>query len=382
MEDTNFYTYKNGQKFEQCKSCLTMHIDNFDESTYLWILEKADVPYIPQEWNVLRDRAYAKNPKKMNGMSVVGKYLSKMKLKQWKNYSWADTQKLQDEANKRSAAQQQQNKIEQEQVRQQFQRGQISQAQYRTLVDTQYQKQNQSMFSANPIGDNNMFNESDYIPQSQLPDIGAELTKQDKIYLAMKWGRTYKPSEWVELEKRYTEMMNSFDIQDADSKNTLILICKTNLKQNQALDMGDYQGYKKLSSVSDSLRKSAKFTAAQNKEEKADFIDSVGQLVAYCQKNGGQIPRIDINTPRDIIDKIILDLKQYNKSLIESDTALSREIQDYIKNAKIAAAKKKDKKQAKQQGYDVPQLTEQDTLDFKQFLKTQKEQTEKEMEEQ
>ena len=56
----------------------------------------------------------------------------------------------------------------------------------------------------------------------------------------MKWGRTYKPSEWVELEKRYTEMMNSFDIQDADSKNTLILICKTNLKQNQALDMGDY----------------------------------------------------------------------------------------------------------------------------------------------
>ena len=68
-----------------------MHIDNFDESTYLWILEKADVPYIPQEWNVLRDRAYAKNPKKMNGMSVVGKYLSKMKLKQWKNYSWADT---------------------------------------------------------------------------------------------------------------------------------------------------------------------------------------------------------------------------------------------------------------------------------------------------
>jgi len=43
----------------------------------------------------LRDRAYAKNPQKMNGMSVVGKYLSKMKLKQWKNYSWADSDKLQ-----------------------------------------------------------------------------------------------------------------------------------------------------------------------------------------------------------------------------------------------------------------------------------------------
>jgi len=32
----------------------------------------------------------------MNGMSVVGKYLSKMKLKQWKNYCWADSEKLQE----------------------------------------------------------------------------------------------------------------------------------------------------------------------------------------------------------------------------------------------------------------------------------------------
>ena len=35
-----------------------------------------DVPYVPQEWNVLRDRAYAKNPN-LTGMSVFGKYLSK-----------------------------------------------------------------------------------------------------------------------------------------------------------------------------------------------------------------------------------------------------------------------------------------------------------------
>jgi len=33
--------------------------------------------------------------------------------------------------------------------------------------------------------------------------------------------------------------MQSFDIQDADSKNTLIFICKTDLKMNQAIDCGD-----------------------------------------------------------------------------------------------------------------------------------------------
>jgi hypothetical protein len=33
--NTKFYTYKNGEKTEMCKNCLTMHIDNFDPETYL-----------------------------------------------------------------------------------------------------------------------------------------------------------------------------------------------------------------------------------------------------------------------------------------------------------------------------------------------------------
>ena len=90
MDESQFYTYKDGRKTEMCKKCLTMHIDNFDESTFVWILEKMDIPYIPGEWNVLRDRAYAKDPSKMNSMSVIGKYISKMKLKQWKNFTCAE----------------------------------------------------------------------------------------------------------------------------------------------------------------------------------------------------------------------------------------------------------------------------------------------------
>jgi len=94
--------------------------------------------------------------------------------------------------------------------------------------------------------------------------------------LIMKWGRYYTPQEWVQLETFYNEMMNSFDIQDADTRSTLILICKNNLKMNQAIDQGDLEGYQKLARVSDTLRKSAKFTAAQNKEKTSEFIDSVG----------------------------------------------------------------------------------------------------------
>ena len=102
MADTNFYTYKNGSKCELCKSCLTMHVNNFEPDTYMWLLEKFDVPYIEAEWNVLRDRAYQKDPYKMTGMSVFGKYLSKMKLKQWNKYGWADTEALQAKAEQKN----------------------------------------------------------------------------------------------------------------------------------------------------------------------------------------------------------------------------------------------------------------------------------------
>ena len=86
MDGDSFFTYKDGTKTELCKKCLTMHIDNFEPDTYLWLLEKMDVPYIPAEWNTLRDRLYETKPDKVTSQSVFGRYLSKMKLKQWRQY--------------------------------------------------------------------------------------------------------------------------------------------------------------------------------------------------------------------------------------------------------------------------------------------------------
>jgi len=141
-----------------------------------------------------------------------------------------------------------------------------------------------------------MFNETAFIDESDIPDLGAQLTQEDKLSLAMKWGRLYKPAEWVELERMYDEMVQSFDVQDADTINTLILLCKTNLKMNQAIDSGDFDGYQKLSRVYDSMRKSAKFTAVQNKKDQGDSIDSIGRLINICEKEGF-IPRYVTDVP-------------------------------------------------------------------------------------
>ena len=334
-EDTQFYTYKNGEKTEMCKKCLTMHIDNWDPSTYLWLLEKMDVPYVPIEWDVLRDRAFAKNPN-LNGMSVFGKYLSKMKLKQWKNYGWADSDRLQALNEEKRSAQEAERAAFDAEIKEKFEAGEISEAEYKTMVSAQTQHEeyvNAPIMQPNTTMDR-YYDENTSIVNSQLDNSVAQLTSDDKIYLAMKWGALYKPQEWIELERNYEEMTNSFDIQDADTINTLILICKTNLKMNQALDCGDIEGFQKLSKVSESLRKSAKFTAAQNKEEKNDYVDCVGELVAMCEREG-YIPRFETDIPQDKVDLTLKDMESYLYKLVTQDLGFGQQIEDALKKIQI-----------------------------------------------
>lgn len=167
-------------------------------------------------------------------------------------------------------------------------------------------------------------------------------------------------------------MMESFDIQDADTKNSLILICKTDLKMNQALDTSDIESYQKLSKVSNDLRKSAKFTAAQNKEQNNDFVDSIGELVAYCEKNGGVIPKYEISTPQDIVDIVIKDLKGYTKDLIYEDKSLAKQVEDYLKKIEISKQMKQDQKEAKAAGLDAVEVNDEDFTDYMDSLQEQK----------
>jgi hypothetical protein len=153
-------------------------------------------------------------------------------------------------------------------------------------------------------------------------------------------------------------MTQSFDIQDADTKNTLILICKTNLKMNQALDIGDIDSFQKLSKVSENLRKSAKFTAAQNKENKNDFVDSVGELVSMCEREGF-IPRYAIDIPQDKVDFTLKDMNDYLYKLVTQDLGFGQQIEDALKKIQI----QKEMNEALEEG-----TTEVEDEDYEAFL--------------
>ena len=377
IDEKNFYTYRDGSKCELCKACLTMHVNNFDPSTFMWLLEKFDVPYIESEWNTLRDRAYAKDPYKMTGMTVFGKYLAKMKLKQWNDYRWADTERLKIEAEEKAKLYGQPQDIAQQKIEEMekaYENGEITEAQYLTYKEINTPEVNPEVTNAenfkaggggqgSPYPVNN--NEFEVV---ELPDVGNELTDEDKIYLAMKWGRLYRPDEWVALEQKYNDFMNSFDIQGAARIDTLKHICKTSLKMDQSIDCGDVESYQKLSRVYTTLMKDAKFTEAQRKEEKSGDFDAVGQIVFFAEKEGGRIPRYEIDTPLDKVDQAILDLKKYNHDLIVNDPSISQMLENLIKRRESAASQKEDMRKAEAEGLDYVPLTDEDFEEFNKLL--------------
>ena len=315
MNADQFYGSNNTTKYpdsklRQCKKCISMHIDNFNPDTYMWILQECDVPYVPEEWNKLL-ASYAKDKSKLTGMTILGRYLSKMKLKQYREYRWDHTEFLQELANK---------KIEETMKRQGYDAAEIAQAIATSTVpvpqgpleEPVYKEENPFLAS----GDEDYFGE-----MSGADAFDDDLTEEDRTYLRLKWGKTYKPEEWIKLEQMYEEMMASYDIQGAGHIDTLKLVCKTSLKANQLIDIGDIEGFQKMSKVYDSLMKSGKFTAAQNKAESGEFVDSIGELIEMCEKQG-YIERYYVESPKDRVDLTIADMQRYTRTLIEEETNL------------------------------------------------------------
>lgn len=314
----NLKKYPEG-KLKQCKKCMTMHVDNFNPDTYLWILQDCDVPYIPEEWNKLL-ATYAKDKSKLTGMTILGRYLSKMKLKQFKDYRWKDNDFLQELAN---------TKIEQTMKRQGYEAAEIAQVIATASVPIPQGEIPQPVYEeSNPF----INNDQDYFAEQAggADDFVDDLTEEDRTYLRLKWGKTYKPEEWIRLEQLYEEMMGSYDVQGAGHIDTLKLVCKTSLKANQLIDIGDIEGFQKMSKVYDSLMKSGKFTAAQNKAESGEFVDSIGELVALCEKEGF-IPRYYIDEPNDKVDRTLQDLQNYTRDLINEETNLSSMIEHALR---------------------------------------------------
>ena len=360
----NLEKYPNEGKFLQCKKCITMHVDNWNPDTYLWILQEADVPYIPEEWNKLMAK-YARDSKKVSGTTILGRYLSKMKLKQYQDYRWKDTDFLQELAN---------NKIEQTMKRQGFSAAEITQAIEKASFSIPEGELQAPVYDTTP---QDVEQVEDYFANPHENDFIEDLTEEERIYLRLKWGKTYKPEEWIKLEQLYNEMMESYDIQSAGHIDNLKLVCKTSLKANQLIDIGDIEGFQKMSKVYDSLMKSGKFTAAQNKAEQGEFVDSISELVAICEKEGF-IPRYHTDDPMDRVDETLADLKFYTKTLVTEEMNLGNLIENAVKEMAKQEAKEEDEDVEDEimSLEEIDMLKDEDFAEYGDFLEEQSDEDE------
>lgn len=132
---------------------------------------------------------------------------------------------------------------------------------------------------------------------------------------------------------------------NVDREEVLKKMCKTSLKMDQALDTSDTTGYKSLATVFDQLRKSGKFTEAQNKEEKQPTLSTIGELVALCEREGGIIealPQYDPSLyPQDKIDFTLKDLEAYTYNLAAKELGLGDLIESYIEKLEKADEEEK-----------------------------------------
>lgn len=355
MDENQFYQTKRLDKYPdgylpECKKCLTRHVDNWDPKTYLWILEDIDVPYIEEEWTTLLNR-YAKDPRKTTGMTILGRYLSKMRMKQFSMYSWADTERLRQEADVKKAEVMARQGYTGEEIEQAIQTGTMPEKP-QNFVEAEQQ---QAVVAAEPID----LNAPDFFDD--------DLTDEDKKYLTLKWGKAYRPYEWVQLEKLYQEMMAAFDIVTPAHEDYLKLICKTSLKCHQLVDLGDIEGFQKMSKVYDTLMKSAKFTAAQNKAESGEFVSAIDEFIMLCEKEDF-IPRYYVDKPQDKVDETLADLRSYTHRLVTEEMNLGNLIENAVRTMAREEAKEEDSETTEIDDIDLHEL-EEEVLSDNDFLK-------------
>lgn len=354
MDENQFYQTKRVDKYPdgylpECKKCLTRHVDNWDPKTYLWILEDIDVPYIEEEWTTLLER-YAKDPKKVTGMTILGRYLSKMKLKQFKEFGWNDTERLRLEADAKKAEVMARQGYSGEEIDAAIQTG--------TMPEKPVEFQTESTATPIDLNEPEFFND--------------DLTEEDKKYLTIKWGKAYRPYEWVQLEKLYQEMMAAFDIVTPAHEDYLKLICKTSLKCHQLVDLGDIEGFQKMSKVYDTLMKSAKFTAAQNKAESGEYVSAIDEFILMCEREGF-IPRYYTDGPKDKPDETLADLRNYTHRLVTEEMNLGNLIESAARTMAREEAKEEDEETTDIEDLDLHELeeevlTDNDFLNHYQFI--------------
>ena len=287
-----------------CKTCLTMTVDDTDPSTFLPILKEIDVPYIPGEWRALLAKKDAR------GSSILGKYVSKMRLNQFKKYRWADSEsKMKEESEAIMTA-----------LRQE------------TGSETEAEEKMNDLMSFNE------FRSPEMQTRTQEPNAAAlygltpqtskyGLTQEEIDRLKLEWGEDYTEDQFLQLEQLFNDMKEAYVIQDPIAISNAKMICKMTSKMNKFLDIDDVESVSKISRQLDLFIKSANLAPVQQKDRQQTTF-AISQLAFLVEREGGFIPEYYIGEPNDKIDQILRDMQEYTEYLVRGESNIAEMVEN------------------------------------------------------
>ncbi len=315
LDEKQFFKTSRLDKFPggvlpHCKTCITMGVDDTDPSTFLPILHEIDVPYIPTEWRALLVKKDGK------ASSILGKYVSKMRLNQFKKYRWEDTVKLagDEEANLLAALRQESSsETEAEQK----------------LADMLTMADIAPAASAARMGMQNVA-----VMYGLSPETSKYGLTQDEINaLKRTWGPDYSEDEFLELEQLFSDMKAAYVIQDPVAISNAKMICKMTVKMNKFLDIDDVESMSKISRQLDLFIKTANLAPVQQKDRQQTTF-AISQLAFLVEREGGFIPEYYDCKENDKIDMILQDMKEYTEYLVRGESGIA----DMVENAEVILA--------------------------------------------
>ena len=288
----------------ECKTCVSMTIDDTDPSTFLSLLKEIDIPYMPTVW---RELVVKKDPK---AGSIIGKYVSKARLNQYKRYRWADTQSLVDkETDSLLEALRQTSDSESEAEKQ------VEAIMNFTDIPSQKAPMN--------IDDGPSMSAGMYQLIGLTPETSKyHLTQKEIDELKVTWGRDYSEDDYMALEQQFHDMQSSYVINDPIAISNAKIICKMTLKMNKFLDIDDVESVSKISRQLDLFIKSANLAPVQQKDRQSSTF-AISQLAFMIEKEGGFIPQWDTSEPMDNIDMILKDMQDYTNSLVLGESNIN-----------------------------------------------------------
>lgn len=308
LDEKNFFKTRRTDKhpagfLPECKTCIALKVDDGDVQTFLPFLKEVDVPYMPSKWRELVQK------KPAGGASIIGKYVSMMRMNQYKKYFWQDTENLVESERTALIAAFGQDGMSETDAEKKADEAQ-------SLADVQSTQMRTMTTSPAP---STMYG---LTPETSKYD----LTQEEIDDLKVRWGEDYTEDQYLQLEQLFKDMKEAYIIQDPIAISNAKMICKLTVKMNRFVDIDDVESSSKISRQLDTFIKTANLAPVQQKDRQQTTF-AISQLAFLVEREGGFIPEFYIDNPNDKIDQILADMQAYTEHLVRGESNIAEMVE-------------------------------------------------------